>query len=93
MTDCAIRNLRIEAPRVNPLIKLRAIKYSIRNLLIENVIAESALGGEGEITSSGDGGVDGIQFRNLKIGGRRITDLETSKIRTSGSVSRLSFAP
>ncbi|MEI7731082.1 MAG: hypothetical protein WCO56_16010 [Verrucomicrobiota bacterium] len=91
MENYVIRNIRVESPRICPLIDIKANNFTIKNILLEKITTSTTVAEEGKITASGTGSVAGVEFRNLRLDSEWITNFGTAKISTNGAVSGVTF--
>jgi len=93
MSGYTIRNVRIEGPRVSPLIHVDANDFDVTNMVLENVTAPTLLADEGHVNVATGHSIDGLHFYGLALGGSVMTSLAESHISTQGSVTDVTFDP
>ncbi|MBN1670386.1 MAG: fibronectin type III domain-containing protein [Kiritimatiellae bacterium] len=85
------RNIRIEEPRVAPLLFLHADGYLIENFTFENISAEGQESWEGIVRTSNGGTINGLHFKSLSLGGKTISSLAAAHIQSSGTIRNVTF--
>lgn len=96
-TNHTFRNIRIEAPTNAGLIYINADSMTVSNIILENITSKiqhsylSPNQGEGVISQSNIGTVNGIHFRCVNLGGVLINNLTDAHIISSGTISNLDF--
>jgi len=92
MKGYTVRNVRIEGPRVSPLIHVDAAGFDLLNLTFENVSAPTQLANEGHLNISAGNKMDGLHFKGLKLGGGVMTSLAGTHLTTQGTVTNVTFS-
>jgi hypothetical protein len=90
--DFTVRRVRIESPRLGPLVKVESSFCSVKNFLLEDVSAETTVGNEGLLAFPGEGSPGTMEFRNVVLAGAMLTGLGNSKMTPKGDVSGVKFS-
>ncbi|MFZ4726105.1 MAG: T9SS type A sorting domain-containing protein, partial [Paludibacter sp.] len=96
-TNHTFRNIRIEAPTNAGLIYINADSMTVSNITLENITSKtqhsylSPNQGEGVISQSNIGTVNGIHFRCVNLGGVWVNSLADAHIISTGTISNLDF--
>lgn len=95
--NITFRNIRIEAHpsykgyRSNKLISFTAKNVSVKNWLFENFSIDDKNANEGDIFGTATSPVDGITFKNFKMGGKKVMSLKEANIKTNEFVKNVKF--
>ncbi|MDA3866188.1 MAG: hypothetical protein PF489_05480, partial [Salinivirgaceae bacterium] len=95
--NITFRNIRIEAhPSYTGHMQGRFIAFdaknvSVKNWLFENITIDDKNADEGNIFGTATSPVDGITFKNLKMGGKKIMSLKEANIKTNEFVKNVTF--
>ncbi|MFZ4544296.1 MAG: T9SS type A sorting domain-containing protein [Saprospiraceae bacterium] len=96
-TNYTFRNIRIEEPTKAGFIYINADSMTVSNIILENITSQtlhsygSPNQGEGVISQSNIGVVNGIHFKCVNLGGTLINNLSDAHIVSKGAISNLDF--
>jgi hypothetical protein len=91
-SDFTVRNIRVEGPRVGPLIKIQASLCQIKDYLVENVTTESRLTQEGVIAMPKETEGPTLTLKNVMLGGTLLLSADEVNMEVSGDQSGVSFS-
>jgi hypothetical protein len=94
--NITFRNIRIEAhPSYSGYMSGKFISFtknvSVKNWLFDNVTIDDKNADEGDIYGTETSPVDGITFKNLKMGGKKIMSLKEANIKSNEFVKNITF--
>ncbi|MBN8219124.1 MAG: hypothetical protein J0L75_20965 [Spirochaetes bacterium] len=92
LENFTVRDVRIEGPRVGPLLKIEAAACTVRRFLLDRVRAETTLDREGLLAFPAEGADDTVEFRDVTLAGKLVTSLDETKMKTEGDCSGVKFS-